>query len=97
MQKVEILTGDFEQTFKYATNSSFFYFDPPYKPLNETSSFNSYTKEDFNDLEQIRLGSFCKKIDRLGHNFILSKSDVKDKNPKDDFFDDLFTLFNNAA
>lgn len=33
LQKVEILTGDFEQTFKYATNSSFFYFDPPYKTI----------------------------------------------------------------
>lgn len=65
--------------------------------MSETSSFNSYTKEDFNDLEQIRLGNFCKKNDRLGHNFILSNSDVKGKNPNDDFFDDLFTLFNNAV
>jgi len=97
LQKVEILTGDFEETFKYATNSSFFYFDPPYKPLSETSSFKSYAKEDFDDNEQIRLGNFCKKIDLLGHNFILSNSDVKGKNPNDDFFDDLSILLNNAA
>ena len=31
LQKVEILTGDFEDTLKYATNASFFYFDPPYE------------------------------------------------------------------
>src|SRR5690554_2303237 len=90
LQKVEILTGDFEETLKYATKSSFFYFDPPYKPLSETSSFKSYAKEDFNDNEQIRLGNFCKTIDLLGHKFILSNSDLKGKNPNDDFFDDLY-------
>jgi DNA adenine methylase len=93
LQKVEILTGDFEATIKYAANNSFFYFDPPYKPLSETSSFNSYAKEDFNDLEQIRLSNFCKKIDMLGHIFILSNSDVKGKNPNNDFFDDLYGQF----
>ncbi|HOF15503.1 MAG TPA: DNA adenine methylase [Bacteroidales bacterium] len=93
LQKVEILTGDFEDTLKYATNNSLFYFDPPYKPLSATSSFNSYTKEDFNDLEQIRLRDFCEKIDLLGYNFILSNSDVKGKNPNDNFFDDLYKQF----
>src|SRR5690606_15893846 len=41
LQKVEILCGDFEQTLEYADKNSLFYFDPPYKPLSETSSFNS--------------------------------------------------------
>ncbi len=93
LQKVEILTGDFEQTLKYATNNSFFYFDPPYKPLSKTSSFNSYAKEDFDDSEQIRLSNFCKKIDLLGHTFILSNSNIKGTNPNDDFFDDLYEQF----
>ncbi len=93
LQKVEILTGDFEATLKHAGENSFFYFDPPYKPLSETSSFNSYSKEDFNDNEQIRLGRFCQRIDMLGHRFILSNSDVKGKNPHDNFFDDLYNQF----
>lgn len=93
LQKVEILTGDFEATLKYVGKNSFFYFDPPYKPLCETSSFNSYAKEEFNDNEQIRLGEFCRRIDLLGHNFVLSNSDVKGKNPKDNFFDDLYSQF----
>ncbi len=93
LQKVKILTGDFEDTLKYATSNSFFYFDPPYKPLSETSGFNSYAKEDFNDSEQIRLSNFCKKINLLGHNFILSNSDVKGENPDDNFFDDLYKQF----
>lgn len=93
LQKVKILTGDFEDTLKYATSNSLFYFDPPYKPLSETSAFNSYAKEDFNDSEQIRLSKFCKKINLLGHNFILSNSDVKGENPDDNFFDDLYEQF----
>src|SRR5690606_34379720 len=65
LQKVEILCGDFEQTLNYADNNSLFYFDPPYKPLNETSSFNSYAKDEFNDNEQVRLRNFCSKLDIL--------------------------------
>jgi DNA adenine methylase len=39
LKRVEILNGDFEKTIIYANQNSFFYFDPPYKPLNLTSSF----------------------------------------------------------
>jgi DNA adenine methylase len=94
LQKVEILCGDFEQTLDFATNKSFFYFDPPYKPLSETSSFNAYAKDDFNDGEQIRLRDFCNKLDMLNHNWILSNSDVKGKDENDNFFDDLYSDFN---
>lgn len=93
LQKVEILTGDFEETLKHVEGNSFFYFDPPYKPLSETSSFNSYAKEGFNDSEQIRLRNFCNKIDALGHKFILSNSDVKGSALEDNFFDDLYSTF----
>jgi DNA adenine methylase len=93
LQKVEILCGDFEQTLDLATNNSFFYFDPPYKPLSETSSFNSYAKDDFNDNEQIRLRDFCNKLDILNHTWILSNSDVKGKDINDNFFDDLYSDF----
>ena len=94
LQKVVILDGDFEQTLRYAENSTLFYFDPPYKPLSETSSFNSYAKDEFDDNEQIRLAKFCEKIDFLGYYWILSNSDVKGKNPNDNFFDDLYRQFN---
>lgn len=93
LQRVEILNGDFAETFRYAGENSLFYLDPPYKPLSETSSFNSYAKEAFNDSEQIRLGDFCKKLEETGTKFILSNSDVKGKNPLDNFFDDLYSPF----
>lgn len=90
LKKVEILCGDFEQTLPYATDNTLFYFDPPYKPLSGTSSFNSYAKDEFNDSEQIRLRDFCTKLDNLNHTWILSNSDVKGKNENDNFFDDLY-------
>jgi len=93
LQKVEILCGDFEQTLNFATENSLFYFDPPYKPLSETSSFNSYAKDEFNDAEQIRLKNFCSKLDALNHTWILSNSDVKGKDLNDNFFDDLYSDF----
>jgi len=93
LQKVEILCGDFEQTLEYTNSKSLFYFDPPYKPLSETSSFNSYAKDDFNDSEQIRLRDFCYKLNILNHSWILSNSDVKGNEINDNFFDDLYSDF----
>lgn len=93
LQKVEICCGDFEETLNYANSNSFFYFDPPYKPLSETSNFNSYAKEEFNDREQIRLRDFCIELDKHGHYWMLSNSDVKGKNPENNFFDDLYADF----
>lgn len=70
-----------------------FYFDPPYKPLNNTSNFNAYAKGEFDDDEQIRLRNFCTKLDMLGYNWILSNSDVKGKDLNDNFFDEIFSNF----
>ena len=89
LKKVTILNGDFENTLKYAENNTLFYFDPPYKPLSKTSSFNSYSKIEFDDNEQTRLAKFCEKIDFLGYQWVLSNSDVKN-----DFFDKLYAKFN---
>ena len=93
LQKVEILCGDYEATLKEATSNSFFYFDPPYKPLSNTSSFNSYAKDEFNDEEQIRLRNFCTKLEKQGHKWMLSNSDVKGKDTNDNFFDEIYSEF----
>src|SRR5574344_34948 len=90
LKRVKILTGDFEATFNYASNRTLFYFDPPYRPLSDTSSFNDYAKEAFNDDAQIRLKEFCDRIHNSGYNFMLSNSDCKGKNENDTFFDVLF-------
>ena len=93
LQKVEILCGDFEQTLEHAEDVTLFYFDPPYKPLSQTSSFNSYAKADFNDSEQIRLRDFCEELNRLNYSWILSNSDTKYTDPDNEFFDALYADF----
>ena len=86
LQRVVILNEDFEETIEHAQGNTFFYFDPPYRPLSDTSSFNDYTKESFNDDAQIRLKEFCDRINSSGYKFMLSNSDCKGKNEEDNFF-----------
>ena len=93
LQHVEILTGDFEETFNYAQGNTLFYFDPPYRPLSDTSSFNDYSKEAFNDDAQIRLKEYCDHIHDAGFHFMLSNSDCKGKNEEDNFFDVLYGAY----
>lgn len=93
LQRVEILNGDFEETFKYAQGNTLFYFDPPYRPLSDTSSFNNYTKEAFNDDAQIRLKKYCDRINDAGFKFMLSNSDGKSVNGEDNFFDVLYAAY----
>ena len=88
LQNVEILTGDYQQTLVHAKGNTLFYFDPPYRPLNSTSSFNDYNKEAFNDIAQKRLKEFCDQVERAGYKFMLSNSDCKDM-----FFDDLYLRY----
>jgi DNA adenine methylase len=93
LRKVVILNDDFEKTFTFANNSSVFYFDPPYRPISTTSSFTSYSKDGFNDSEQIRLKYFCDKISSQGARFILSNSDPNTREKQDSFFDNLYSTY----
>lgn len=93
LQRVKILHGDFSETFAYAQGKTLFYFDPPYRPLSNTSSFNDYTKESFKDDEQIRLKMFCDKVHEAGHLFLLSNSDCKSKDEEAGFFDTLYAQY----
>ncbi len=93
LQKVEILNGDFSITEAFVDGYTFFYFDPPYRPLNATSSFNSYVKEVFDDNEQIRLKDFYSSLSQKGCHQILSNSDCKGRNEEDVFFDKLYSDF----
>lgn len=93
LQKVEILNGDFARTGDYVDGYTFFYFDPPYRPLDATSSFNSYVKEAFDDNEQIRLKVFYSSLSLEGCREMLSNSDCKGRNAEDVFFDELYKDF----
>ncbi|QNL21093.1 Dam family site-specific DNA-(adenine-N6)-methyltransferase [Hyphobacterium sp. CCMP332] len=93
LKHVVILNGDYKDTYKERGEINLFYFDPPYKPLNKTSSFNSYAKNGFEDTDQIRLKEYCDKISESGDSFILSNSDVKNADSSNEFFDDLYAAY----
>lgn len=93
LQRVEILCGDFAQTDKYAGDNVLYYFDPPYRPITKTSAFTSYSKDGFDDTEQMRLRDFCSKIAKHQSLFVASNSDPLNADNGDDFFDRLYKMF----
>ena len=93
LQNTEILICDFADTQKYVNDETLVYLDPPYRPLNNSSSFTSYSKDGFDDDDQIRLSKYYRELDEIGADLILSNSDPKNQNPNDNFFDDLYKKF----
>ena len=93
LSTTRIHLGDFAQCGRFADRNSFIYLDPPYRPLNETSSFTAYSEGDFTDRDQERLALFCQKMNRKGAKLMLSNSDPKNVDPSDDFFERMYTGF----
>lgn len=93
LQKVEISFGSYEQVLDYADKNAFVYFDPPYRPLVENTSFVSYDKSGFDDNDQINLAKQYKMLNDKKCLLMLSNSDPKNSNQEDDFFDDLYKGF----
>lgn len=77
LQRTEIVCADFSEILKKVKNGDFVYFDPPYVPLSETSSFTSYTKAGFNLSMQSKLRNVCDELNSMGVKFLLSNSDTK--------------------
>ena len=90
LQRTEILQGDFNQCESFVDCNTFVYFDPPYRPISNTSNFTSYSHQTFDDSEQLRLRNFYEKLDKKGALLLLSNSDPKNQNPEDDFFEKLY-------
>jgi DNA adenine methylase len=91
LKTTQIILGDFTQCRNFVDEYTFVYFDPPYRPLNQTSSFTSYSKMGFSDTDQVRLVEFFKELDEKGAKILMSNSDPKNEDPNDSFFDDLFS------
>ena len=77
LKRTEIKNADFSEILTKVKKGDFVYFDPPYVPLNETSSFTSYTKNGFDMDMQIKLKEVCDELDSMGVKFLLSNSDTK--------------------
>lgn len=76
LKKVEIKCQDYKAILKKAKKGDFIYFDPPYYPLNKTSSFTSYTKDAFLDKEQLELRDTFLELHKRGCFVMLSNSDT---------------------
>jgi DNA adenine methylase (dam) len=88
--QVEILQGDYTQILQYIDGLTFVYLDPPYRPLDATSSFTAYAKGDFNDDDQRTLATFCYQLSEKGCLWMESNADCSAKNPEDTFFEELY-------
>ena len=76
LKQTQIECATFDNILNFVKKNDFVYFDPPYIPLTETSSFTSYSKENFATKDHLALKNLCDKLDCLGVKFMLSNSDT---------------------
>jgi DNA adenine methylase len=73
LPKIENIRNIQFDEIKEIEKGDFVYFDPPYHPLTETSSFTTYSGT-FGSSEQVRLRDYFKELDKKGVFVILSNS-----------------------
>ena len=94
LKKVKIIYADYRESESFIDEKTFVYIDPPYRPLNTSSSFTSYTANDFNDKEQIELAEYINVLNKKGAKIVISNSDPKNNDIDDNFFDKLYKNYN---
>lgn len=90
LKYIDIIAENYTNVYEFADEKTFIYFDPPYRPLTNTSSFTAYTDNNFGDKEQISLAEFIEKIEKKGTYILLSNSDPHNIDKSDMFFDNLY-------
>ena len=93
IRNVQFHHAQYSRVVDYLGKKTFVYFDPPYRPLTNSSSFTSYSKSGFNDDNQRELADLCRVLDKGNVEFLLSNSDPKNEDRNDTFFDDIFHGF----
>ncbi|RME59899.1 DNA adenine methylase [Candidatus Parcubacteria bacterium] len=76
LQGIKLICQDFTHILEQAQAGDFIYFDPPYVPLSETSSFTSYTSRNFGRIHHERLAQIFRILDKRGCKIMLSNSDT---------------------
>jgi len=71
---IEILNQDFALAVQDAKRGDFIYFDPPYDPISDTSSFTGYSLNSFDRKEQARLKAVCDDLVTRGCYVLISNS-----------------------
>ena len=77
LKHANLYSDDFSKVLYCANKDDFVYFDPPYYPLNKTSSFTNYTAERFLEDEQKRLSIVFRELDKKKCKVMLSNSDTE--------------------
>lgn len=75
-RSVRICQGDFSEVVSTAEKGNFVYFDPPYHPISDTSSFTKYSRNGFDSLEQERLKLLCDNLSDRGCQVLVSNSNA---------------------
>jgi DNA adenine methylase len=93
LQNVYITCRDYRDSDKFIDEKTFVYFDPPYRPITETSNFTAYTEKLFDDNAQIELADYVDYLSSKGAKIIVSNADPKNTNTEDNFFDRLYDKY----
>lgn len=93
LNNIKIESGDYRKSEKFIDKNTFVYIDPPYRPLTRNSGFIAYSQTNFDDKQQIRLSEFINFISKNGAKVLLSNSDPKNIDEKDDFFDNIYSKY----
>lgn len=76
LQGVTLAAGGYRDATATAVEDDFVYLDPPYDPLNKTSSFTAYAAGGFGDAEQEQLASAFSALAQEGVKVMASNSDT---------------------
>jgi DNA adenine methylase len=91
LQRTEIFIGSYNNCEMFIDDTSFVYFDPPYRAIGPTENFNSYNSVTFTNQDQIDLSHFFWKLHNDYHAMMmLSNSDPQSTNPEDNFFNEYY-------
>lgn len=74
---IQIFNTDYEKSLSTIKKGAFVYFDPPYDPLSDSSSFTGYTKHGFGKNNQEQLRNVCDLLNDKGVKFLLSNSSTE--------------------
>lgn len=76
LRHTSITSKSYEKAVAKAKVGDFVYFDPPYHPINATSSFTSYHADGFNEEDQKKLCELFGELAKRGCKVMLSNSDT---------------------
>lgn len=77
LSAAELRVMDYTEIRNFVSAGDLVYLDPPYHPLNETSSFTGYTEASFSDEDQKKLALLYHDLDHMGCRVMLSNSNTK--------------------